>query len=223
MNRLCCIGYSLAARISGTYTMSVSILMVNVLMSNYFSRLTDASFFDSIQNWALLGLNWMRVLRDLQIERKAETALVFLLLYAISSLLASAYLALGSIARRPKCAVPWMYLQMISIIDQSVALTIHLTHGPQYDVYDKSMWYIPVSSVHLLLSAYVWMVVQAARKEWSDEQQQQQSHLDCNNFDMREATSPTQPNDGNGPKTPSFLSQNFAMFNSPRPATILPK
>ncbi|XP_076654683.1 uncharacterized protein LOC143360040 isoform X2 [Halictus rubicundus] len=149
MSKLCCIGYSLAARIISTYTMSAAILIINVLMSDYFSRLTDNSFFDSVASWALLGLNWMQILRNLQVERRAEAAVVVLLVYAISFLLASVYLALGSISRRPKCAVPWMYLQMISIIDQSVALTIHLTHGSQYDVYDKSVWYIPASSIYL--------------------------------------------------------------------------
>ncbi|XP_076160100.1 uncharacterized protein LOC143143098 [Ptiloglossa arizonensis] len=218
MYKLCCIGLSSAARIIGTYTMSLSILMINVPMSNYFSRITDNEFFDSVENWALLGLNWMQVLRNSQIERKGETAVVFLLLYAILFLLASAYLTLGSISRRPKCAVPWMYLQMISIIDQSVALFIHLTHGPQYDVYDKSIWYIPVSSIYLLLCVYIWMVVQSARKEWTNTEQ-----LNRHDLASRETTSTTHPNNDNEPKTPSFLSQNFSMFESPRPPTILPK
>ncbi|XP_043254160.1 uncharacterized protein LOC122398415 [Colletes gigas] len=217
MYKVCCIGLSLAARIIGTYTMSLSILMINVLTSNYFSRVTDNVFFDSVENWALLGLNWMQVLRNSQIERKAEAAVVFLLLYALSFLLASAYLALGSISRRTKCAVPWMYLQMFNIIDQAVALSIHLTHEPQYDVYDKSIWYIPVSSIYLLVCAYIWMVVQGARKEWSDEEQNR------HDFATREATFAAQSNNDNGPKTPSFLSQNLSMFESPRPSTILPK
>ncbi|CAK9821867.1 hypothetical protein ANTRET_LOCUS512 [Anthophora retusa] len=187
MSKLCCIGLSLATRIISTYTMSISILMINVLMSNYFSRETNHDFFDSVESWGLFGLNWMQVLRNSQMEKKAQTAMVFLLVYTILFLLTSAYLALGSISRKPKCAVPWMYLQMISIIDQSVALSIHLTHGPQCDVYDKSIWYIPVSSVYLLLCAYFWMVVQAARKEWSNEQRS------CTDFPLSEAISVTQP------------------------------
>lgn len=43
---------------------------MNVLMSNYFSRLTDDSFFESVDHWTVLGLNWMRILRDMQMERK---------------------------------------------------------------------------------------------------------------------------------------------------------
>ncbi|XP_078044650.1 uncharacterized protein LOC144474057 [Augochlora pura] len=216
MTKLCCIGYSLAARIIGTYTMSTSILIINVLMSDYFSRSTDDSFFDSVSNWSLLGLNWMQILGNLHVEKKAETAVVFLLLYAILFLLASAYLALGSISRRPKCAVPWMYLQMISIIDQSVALAIHLTHGSQYDVYDKSVWYIPASSIYLLFSVYLWMAVQVARKKWSYQQQGRSGDVD-----VIEETTP--PDANSEPKTPSFLSQNFAMFQSPRSDPILPK
>ncbi|XP_017886067.1 uncharacterized protein LOC108628572 [Ceratina calcarata] len=211
MKSLCCIGLSLATRIISTYSMSVSILMINLLMSNYFSRVTDDEFFDTAEGWGLLGLNWMQILRTSQFDRKAQTAVVFFLVYAISFFLASAYLALGSISRKPKCAVPWMYLQMISIIDQSVALSIHLTHGLQYDVYDKSIWYIPTSSVYLLLSVYLWTIVQATRKEWATEQQ-------CTDLPLTEVMSPQ--DNGNGPKSPSFLSQNFSLFESP---TILPK
>ncbi|XP_034182238.1 uncharacterized protein LOC117605248 [Osmia lignaria lignaria] len=217
MSKLCCIGLSLATRIIGTYTMSLSVLTINVLMSNYFSRATDNEFFDSIQGWAFLGLNWIQVLRSSQAETKAQTAVVFFLAYTISFLLASAYLALGSISRKPKCAVPWMYLQMISIIDQSVALSIHLTHGSEYDAYDQSMWYIPVSSVYLLTSTYFWMVVQSARRQWAEERN------GCADVDTMDIASATQSNNANGPKSPSFLSQNFAMFESPRPHTILPK
>ncbi|CAL7947796.1 unnamed protein product [Xylocopa violacea] len=217
MNKVCCIGLSLATRIISTYTMSLSILMINVLMSSYFSRVTDNDFFDFVESWGLVGLNWMHIVRNSQLERKAQTGAVFLLVYTISFLLASAYLALGSISRRPKCAVPWMYLQMISIIDQSVALSIHLTHGLQYDVYDQSVWYIPVSSVYLLFCAYLWAIVRAARKEWANEQE------NCTDSPLTEATSVTQPDNGNGLKSPSFISQNFSMFQSPRPPTILPK
>ncbi|XP_076232458.1 uncharacterized protein LOC143177976 [Calliopsis andreniformis] len=218
MNKLCCVGLSLSARIIGTYTMSLSILMINMLMSSYFSRTTDDEFFDSVGGWGLFGLNWMQVLKNSHVERKAETAVVFFLLYSMSFLLASAYLALGSISKRPKCAVPWMYLQMISIIDQSAALSIHLTHGPRYDVYDKSMWYIPVSSVYLLLSAYFWLIVHIARKEWSEQQQQQVRE----EFDLREAPQ-VSTSTASEPKSPSFLSQNFSSFQPPRPPTILPK
>lgn len=217
MSKLCCIGLSLATRIIGTYTMSLSILTINVLMSNYFSRTTDNEFFNTIQNWSFLGLNWIQVLRNSQIETKAQTTVAFFFVYTISFLLASAYLTLGSISRKPKCAVPWMYLQMISIIDQSVALSIHLIHGSQYDAYDSSMWYIPVSSVYLLMCTYFWMVVQAARKQWAEERQNRAD------FDLRDVVSATQSNNTNGPKSPSYLSQNFAMFESPRPHTILPK
>lgn len=201
----------------GTYTMSLSILMINVIMSKFFTKDRDEDFFDSIENWAFLGLNWVQILKSSQLQRKANTAIMCFLIYTMLFLLASVYLALGSISRKPKCAVPWMYLQMISIIDQSVALSIHLTHPPHYDVYDKSIWYIPVSSFYLLLSAYFWMVVQAARREWCNGEE------NCSELDPRNTISVIPPISGNAPKSPSFLAQNFSMFQSPRPPTILPK
>lgn len=219
MTKVCCIGLSAAARIIGTYTMSLSILMINMLMSNFFSREKDEDFFKSIETWALLGLNWAQILRYSQIQKKAQTVLVCFLLYCVLFLMASAYLALGSISRKPKCAVPWMYLQMISIIDQSVALSIHLTRSPPDDVYDKSMWYIPAATAYLLLCAYFWLVVQEARRQWSTTQE--------NSVEPRSRPAAAPAASGSAaasgePKSPSFLSQNFFAFESPRPP-ILPK
>ncbi|XP_033185039.1 uncharacterized protein LOC117230339 [Bombus vosnesenskii] len=212
-----CIGLALITRIISTYTMSLSILMINLLMSRYFSKTTDEGFFNSVENWGILGFNWLQVLKNLQIRYKAQTAVIFFLVYIVSFLLASAYLALGSISRKPKCAVPWIYLQVISIIDQSVALSIHLTHEQQYDVYDKSIWYIPLCSVYLVFSACIWMIVYNARKEWIEEQR---NHTD---LPLTSTTSTMQSNNGGGLKSPSFLSQNFLMFDSPRPSPILSK
>ncbi|XP_014475262.1 PREDICTED: uncharacterized protein LOC106744757 [Dinoponera quadriceps] len=217
MDKLSCIGVSLAARIIGTYTMSLSILMINLVMSNFFSRKGDEEFFDSCKIWAVLGLNWMQILRNTQLQKKAQTAMTCFLVYALLFLLASACLALGSMSRRHKCAVPWMYLQMISIIDQSVALSIHLTHSQQqYDVLEKSMWYVPVSSIYLILSVYLWVIVQAARKQWFNEQQ---DHVDYVTTISSTLSTPV----NSCSKTPSFLSQNFSMFESPRPPTTLLK
>lgn len=72
-------------------------------------------------------------------------------------------------------------------------------------------------SVDLVLTVYFWMVVHAARRKWYEEQQPP------NEFDMRETVPATQPDNGSEPKSPSFLSQNFSMFQSPKPPTILPK
>ncbi|KAL6264792.1 hypothetical protein P5V15_004889 [Pogonomyrmex californicus] len=208
--KLCCISVSFAARIIGAYTMSTSILLINVLVSNFFSREGDEDFFESVKTWAMLGLNWVQAVRYTQLQKKAQTAMICFLIYVVSFLLASAYLALGSISRRHKCAVPWMYLQMISIIDQTVALSDHIIHERQAAIY---MWYTMICSIYLILNVYFWMIVQTARKQWYDEQQNCESTV----------LDPIPTSTNNGLKSPSFLSQNFSMFESPRPPTILPK
>ncbi|XP_011637902.1 uncharacterized protein LOC105427728 [Pogonomyrmex barbatus] len=208
--KLCCISVSFAARIIGAYTMSTSILLINVLVSNFFSREGDEDFFESVKTWTMLGLNWVQAVRYTQLQKKAQTAMICFLIYVVSFLLASAYLALGSISRRHKCAVPWMYLQMISIIDQTVALSDHIIHERQAAIY---MWYTMICSIYLILNVYFWMIVQTARKQWYDEQQNCESTV----------LDPIPISTNNGLKSPSFLSQNFSMFESPRPPTILPK
>ncbi|XP_077265897.1 uncharacterized protein LOC143899464 [Temnothorax americanus] len=209
---LCCIGVSFAARIIGAYTMSTSVLLINVLVSNFFSRDEDDDFFESVKTWAMLGVNWMQAMRYTQLQKKAQAALICFLIYAVSFLLASAYLALGSISRRHMSAVPWMYLQTISVIDQTVALCSHIIHDRQTTFY---LWYITICSIYLILSAYFWMVVEAARNQWYDEQNRIAS---IESSVLEFVSTPS-----SGSKSPSFLSQNFSMFESPRPPTILPK
>jgi len=103
-----------------------SILLINVLVSNYFSREGDDDFFESVKTWALLGLNWMQAIqRYTQLQKKgkarshllldaqiasvnercnitlyilAQVALICFLIYAISFLLASTYLTIGSLS-----------------------------------------------------------------------------------------------------------------------------
>lgn len=43
--------------------------------------------------------------------------------------------------------MPWMYLQMISIIDQTAAISFHIACDPENSA--RAMWYIPVSSIYL--------------------------------------------------------------------------
>lgn len=217
MNGLCCISLSIASRIIGTYTMSLSILMINVFMSHFFSKENEEDFFGTVESWAPIGLNWALVFRYFQLERRSQVVAICsysILAYGILFLTTSAYLAFGSIARKPKCAVPWLYMQMISIIDQSTALGIQLMHV-QYDVFDKSAWYIPLSCVYLLLSAYFWMIVQSARKEWFNGGHENQritvSRISGNLSD--EATT----------KSPSYVSLSFMMNQSSyQPSNALP-
>ncbi|KAM0734495.1 hypothetical protein ACS0PU_011966 [Formica fusca] len=212
--RTCCIDVSLAARIIGAYTISTSVLMINVLVSNFFSKSEDEDFFKVAKNWAILGLNWMQAFRYMHLQNKVQAAMMCFLTYISLFLLAGAYLALGSITRRCKYAVPWMYLQIISITDQTMALSDHIIQEPQNATLARSVTY----SIYLILSIYLWMIVHAARKQWYEEQQ---NHVEC---EPRVSDPlPALPTNGSGSKSPSFLSQNFSMFKSSRPPTILPK
>lgn len=59
------------SRSSSVFFQSLSVLMINVLMSNFFSRTTDDHFFDSAASWSMFGLNWMQILRSSsQVTRK---------------------------------------------------------------------------------------------------------------------------------------------------------
>ncbi|XP_050459383.1 uncharacterized protein LOC126855611 [Cataglyphis hispanica] len=208
--RICCIDVSLAARIIGAYTMSTSVLMINMLVSNFFSKSDDEDFFKVAKNWAILGFNWMQAFRYMHLQNKVQTAMVSFLTYISLFLLAGAYLALASFTRRHKYAVPWMYLQIISITDQTMALSNHIIQQQQNATLARSM----TCSIYLISSIYLWMIVHAARKQWYEEQR---NHVER---ELR-VSDPPPASPTNDPKSPSFLSQNFSMFKSP--PTILPK
>ncbi|KYM98272.1 PREDICTED: uncharacterized protein LOC108777711 [Cyphomyrmex costatus] len=212
---LCCIDVSFAARIIGAYTMSVTILLINVLVSNFFSRKEDGDFFESVKTWAILGLNWMQIIQKCTgVKYKAESALISFIIYAGLFLSASIFLTIGSLSKKhtAAAAVPWMYLQMCSVIDQAVSLSNHIIHDQRTTLY---FWYTTVCSVYLMLSVYFWMVVEAARNQWYNEQIE---NANCGSIVLDTVSTTTSSN----LKSPSFLSQNFSMFEQSRPSTILP-
>ncbi|XP_018300402.1 uncharacterized protein [Mycetomoellerius zeteki] len=208
-----CISVSFAARMIGAYTMSISILLINLLVSKFFSRESDDDFFESAKTWAVLGLNWIQAIQKYTVgKKKAESALICFLIYAVLFLSASIFLTIGSLSKRHTAAVPWMYLQMGSVIDQAVSLSNHMIYDQRTTLY---FWYTTICSVYLMLSVYFWMVVEAARNQWYNEQSR---NINCESFMLNTLSTPMSSN----LKSPSFLSQNFSMFEQSHPSTILP-
>ncbi|XP_011059373.1 PREDICTED: uncharacterized protein LOC105148973 isoform X1 [Acromyrmex echinatior] len=210
---ICYIGVSFATRMIGAYTMSISILLINVLVSKFFSRDSDDDFFEFVKTWAILGLNWMQAIQKYAVgKKKAESALICFLIYAILFLSASIFLIIGSLSKRHIAVMPWMYLQMGSVIDQAVSLCNHMIYDQRTALY---FWYTTICSLYLVLSVYFWMVVEAARNQWYNEQGRD---ANCESFMLNIVSTSTNSN----PKSPSFLSQNFSMFEQSHPSTILP-
>ncbi|XP_043685926.1 uncharacterized protein LOC122637687 isoform X2 [Vespula pensylvanica] len=131
MSALCCIGLSVASRIIGTYTLALSILIINVFMSHFFMGNHEHDFFGTLESWAPIGLNWTLIFKYFRLDRQSQVIAICsyaILVYSMLFLISSAYLTYGSITRKSKYAVPWLYMQMVSIIDQSTALGIQLMH-----------------------------------------------------------------------------------------------
>ncbi|XP_011059381.1 PREDICTED: uncharacterized protein LOC105148973 isoform X2 [Acromyrmex echinatior] len=114
--------------------------------------------------------------------------------------------------KRHIAVMPWMYLQMGSVIDQAVSLCNHMIYDQRTALY---FWYTTICSLYLVLSVYFWMVVEAARNQWYNEQGRD---ANCESFMLNIVSTSTNSN----PKSPSFLSQNFSMFEQSHPSTILP-
>lgn len=97
--------------------------MINVLVSNFFSRKEDEEFFEFVKTWAILGINWMQAFKYTHLQKKGKTriemlellsssikqydatsyvsgqiAMVCFLIYIVLFLMAGAYLAFGSIS-----------------------------------------------------------------------------------------------------------------------------
>ncbi|XP_035717595.1 uncharacterized protein LOC118439721 isoform X1 [Vespa mandarinia] len=214
MSALCCIGLSVASRIIGTYTLALSILIINVFMSHFFIGNHEHDFFGTVESWAPIGLHWALVFKYFRLDRQSQVIAICsyaIFVYSMLFLISSAYLTYGSITRKSKYAVPWLYMQMISIIDQSTALGIQLIHE-RYDVFDKSTWYIPLCCIYLLLNAYFWMVVQSSRREWSKNIENQQISQISGNLTDEVTT-----------KSPSYVSLSFMTNQSSyQPSNTLP-
>ncbi|OXU24685.1 hypothetical protein TSAR_005181 [Trichomalopsis sarcophagae] len=216
MTKVCCVSLTLAAKLIGTFGLSLSILMINMLVSNFFSTQEEEEFVIALESWMLFGLNWTYVMKSLKVVETGKRPKERISHSLIPSLRIIAVFAFASVCKKPTYVLPWMYMQMVSIIDQTIALTMQLTQDEKDNPQDdKSVWYVPACSIYLLVSSYFWMVVSSARREWilnGDD--------DYDEFTTARSTPVQVSNDANMPKTPSFLSSNVALvcdYPSPLP------
>ncbi|XP_012275871.1 uncharacterized protein LOC105697254 [Orussus abietinus] len=204
---MCCLSRTLEARIIGTLGVSSSILMINILVSDFFSRDKDDELLGILQTWAHLGMNWTQMMKNSRLEKKIETILICFLVYATLFLLASSYLILGSVAKKRKYAKPWLFLQAIGIIDQFLAFMAYITRNSPTD--DQFALYIPTYIMYMLVSLYFWLAVFEAQKTWSPVPLTIPQHID-----NREVTT-NSTTDSVVTKTPSFLANNYSFFGPP--------
>ncbi|XP_058800029.1 uncharacterized protein LOC131669276 [Phymastichus coffea] len=216
VTQMCCISLTLSAKLIGTFGLSLSILMINMLMSNFFSTEEEEEFIIALKSWMLFGLNWTYVMKSMKITETARILLTCVLIYSALSLIANALLALGSLLKKPSYALPWMYMQMISIVDQTISLAMHLTENERYDLKDKNVWYVPACSIYLLISSYFWILVMAARCQWLAESE------NYDQFSTTYSSSSQYSNDANMPKTPSYLMSNPIVFGYDSPPPLPP-
>ncbi|KAI4477326.1 hypothetical protein M0804_012916 [Polistes exclamans] len=168
-NWLCCIGLTIASRMISTYTLAFSILLINVFTSQLLIKVPESDFFKTLESWAPLGLSWTSIFKHIQINDSCEIIVIAcstIIVYSLLFFLSSAYLAYGTTVRESKYAGPWLYFQMINIIDQTMFLSIQLLEEG-YDIFKKSTLYVIFCCIYLIINIYFWMVVDGARKQWS--------------------------------------------------------
>lgn len=200
-----CISYSLATKLVGSFGITVSILMINILVTDFLSAEEPDKFSLTVESWTLFGLNWTYFVKNVQKTYQAKILLCCVLFYAGCSFVANTMLCLASISKRPNFLTFWIYLQIISIIDQSFAIVMNLLNS-DLKFFKKSDWSMPLSSSYLLLSAYFLIIVRSARKHWLD-YPQRSTHIST-------ITRSHEVEQGfNLPKSPSYLAeQNYMNF-----------
>ncbi|XP_034949112.1 uncharacterized protein [Chelonus insularis] len=207
MTTLCCISLTIAARIIAALGLSTAILMINVVVSEYFVRIEDDEFLTAIKSWTLIGLNWTRCIKSLKLTNEVQVTFICLLSYATLLLTVNGLLAIGTIYKKSKHALPWMYVQIFSIADQMTSVIIFLTsssiNSNQTSQIQASS---PLSCIYLITNMYFWLIVFSAREQWI-----RKSELSLNNGNPS-AIITEPPRDSNVPKTPSYLSQNQSFF-----------
>ncbi|XP_014214881.1 uncharacterized protein LOC106644046 [Copidosoma floridanum] len=210
---MCCMSLTLAVKLIGTYGMSLSILMINMLISNFFSSRKEDKLIIALESWMLLGFNWTFVIKSMKVVETARMLLICVLIYSSLFLVANALMTLGSLLKKPDYLLPWMYMQMISIIDQTISLAVQLSSN---DAPDKWGLYLPACSIYLVLSSYFWMLVSSARQEYMNELESESRGRTSTMVTSSPAGRSLR--DSNVPKTPSYLSCDIAyVFDHPQP------
>ncbi|XP_051153351.1 uncharacterized protein LOC127276752 [Leptopilina boulardi] len=202
-----CISYSLAIKLIGSFGVTVSILMINILVTDFFSAEEPNAFSITVESWTLFGLNWTYFVKNIQKSYQAKLLLFCVLFYAGCSFVANTMLCLAAISKRPNFLVPWIYIQIISIMDQSFAIFMNLFNS-DFKFYNKSNWSMSLSSSYLLLSAYFLLIVRSARKNWLDYPER--------TIHISTITRTQEVQQGfNLPKSPSYLADQNFINNSP--------
>ncbi|XP_015176513.1 PREDICTED: uncharacterized protein LOC107066423 isoform X2 [Polistes dominula] len=138
-NSLCCMGLTIASRMVSTYTLAFSVLLINVFASQLLIKNTEADFFKTLDSWTPLGLSWTFIFKHIHLNNPCEIIIIgcsSIIFYSFLFFVTSAFLAYGSTVRISKYAVPWLYMQMISIIDQSAYLGSQLLSNG-YEMFKK--------------------------------------------------------------------------------------
>ncbi|XP_043469781.1 uncharacterized protein LOC122503343 isoform X2 [Leptopilina heterotoma] len=176
--------------------------MINILVTDFLSAEEPDKFSITVESWTLFGLNWTYFVKNVHKSYQAKILLFCVLFYAGCSFVANTMLCLASISKRPNYLVLWIYIQIISIIDQSFAIVMNLLNS-DLKFFKKSDWSMPLSSSYLLLSAYFLIIVRSARKHWLDYSQQ--------TIHVSTITRSQEVQHGfNLPKSPSYLAeQNY--------------
>ncbi|XP_033229208.1 uncharacterized protein LOC117180808 [Belonocnema kinseyi] len=206
-----CISFSLATRLIGTFGLTVSILMINILATSFLSTEDLDQISATIESWTLFGLNWTFIVKKTQGQKHAEVLMICILLYAGISLIVNGLLSFASTSRKPQLTLPWICVQVINIIDQSIAIAVHLSCTDFSSRGKRSPWYMPISSMYLVLSAYFLIIVCAARKEWTNSSRENENiyiSTITRTYDLSQGL--------NMPKSPSYIYVQNSFMESPK-------
>jgi hypothetical protein len=55
---------------------SLSILMINMLVSDFFSKQHEEDFIIALESWMLFGLNWTYVMKNLKVVETGKSAFI---------------------------------------------------------------------------------------------------------------------------------------------------
>lgn len=177
-----------ATRIIGICNMIILGCTTSLFSIKYISSKTEIDFYIFIQYLNPLGSIWLHLFITSNSTNIAIISIFSMYMYFFFATLfsiANIYLMIAPYFRKPTYTIPWLIIQTISIINQSVSFIFSFVQNlsrtePSFFIYSE-IWFFPMSGLYLIFSIYSWSTVNDTRKKWIKEQSNHRRFFTVNN------------------------------------------
>ncbi|XP_031365331.1 uncharacterized protein LOC102678561 [Apis dorsata] len=174
-----------AIRIIGICNMIILGFITSLFSIKYISSKTEIDFYIFIQYLNPFGSIWLHLFITSNSTNIAIFPMYIYFFFATLFSIANMYLIIAPYFRKSTYTIPWLIIQTISIINQSISFVLSFVQNlsrtePPFFIYSE-IWFFPMSGLYLIFSIYSWSTVNDTRKKWIKEQSNHRRFFTVNN------------------------------------------